>query len=480
MSRRRVAIVLLAMAAALVGRRLPRSRAMRRRADVARLAGRVGRDVAVNRAKRVFADAERKEQLDNELSLHTAEEVARTLGQMKGALMKVGQLASFVDDSMPEPVREALEQLQQNAPPMAPELAARVIEEELGAPPKQVFAEWDPNPIAAASIGQVHRAMTRDGRAVAVKVQYPNVAEAIEADLANLDLATMAMPLVWKSLDAKAIGDEIRARITEELDYCLEAKNQRLFAEWYRDHPFIHVPDVLDELSTARVLTSELAEGVRFQELQTWSQDEKNLAGETIYRFVFRSYYRFHAFNGDPHPGNYLFLPGGRVTFLDYGLVKHFADADIEISLRMADAAVLNPDPKALRRATEDGGYFVPNAPVSDERLAEYSLMFWEPTLVRGVRPITSEWASSLIRKYMFGQGTFGDVLDYARVPPEAVILQRINLGVFAILGRLNATTDWRGVAEELWPSVDGPPCTPLGEQEAHWLATRSGQHRRG
>jgi predicted unusual protein kinase regulating ubiquinone biosynthesis (AarF/ABC1/UbiB family) len=469
-----MAYLLIGAGVVLAGARLARSRAMRRRAEVARLAGRVGRGVAVNRAKRVFANAARKEQLDEELSLRTAEEVARSLGQMKGALMKVGQLASFVDDGMPESVREALEQLQQSAPPMAPELAAQVIAEELGAAPDRVFAEWDPTPIAAASIGQVHRAMTHDGRAVAVKVQYPDVAEAIEADLANMDLATMAMPLMWKSLDAKAVGDELRDRLTEELDYCLEARNQQAFADWYRGHPFIHVPDVLPELSTRRVLTSELAEGVRFQELLTWSQREKDLAGEAIYRFVFRSYYRFRAFNGDPHPGNYLFQPGGRVTFLDYGLVKHFTDTDIEISLRMADAAVLNPDIRALRKVCEDGGYFVPDAPVSDERIAEYSLMFWEPTIELGVHPITSEWSSALVRKYLLGQSTFGDVLDYARVPKESVILQRINLGVFAILGRLNATTDWRGVAEELWPSVDGAPCTILGEQEAEWHASRS------
>ena len=468
MSRRlAAAIALLAAAAVLVHRFLRTGR----RTEVALLAGRVGRRAAVNRARRVFASAERREALADELSLHTAEEVARTLGQMKGALMKVGQLASFVDDGMPDHVREALEQLQQSAPPMAPELAAQVVREELGANPDELFAEWDPVPIAAASIGQVHRAMTRDGLAVAVKVQYPNVAEAIEADLANLDLATMAMPYMWKSLDAKAVGDELRERLTEELDYCLEAENQRLFASWYRDHPFIHVPDVVDELSTRRVLTTELAEGVRFQELETWSQHERDLAGEAIYRFVFRSYYRHHAFNGDPHPGNYLFRPGGRVTFLDFGLVKHFTDADIAVSLGMADAAVLNPDIAALRRVTEDGGYFVPGAPLSDERLAEYSLMFWEPVMERGVKPITSEWSTGLVRKYMFGQAQFGDVLKYARVPPQSVILQRINLGVFAILGRLNATTDWRGVAEELWPTVDGPPCTELGEQEARWLA---------
>jgi predicted unusual protein kinase regulating ubiquinone biosynthesis (AarF/ABC1/UbiB family) len=472
--RRLVALAALAVAAATGIRIWKRSR----RAEVARLAGRVGRRAAVNRARAVFAGAERREALDQELQLHTAEEVARTLGQMKGALMKVGQLASFVHDGMPESVREALESLQHSAPPMAPELAAQMIEQELGAPPDRVFAEWDEVPIAAASIGQVHRAITRDGRAVAVKVQYPDVAESVANDLSNLDLATMVMPMLWKSLDAKAVADELRERLLEELDYGIEAENQRSFADWYREHPFIHVPDVVDELSTKRVLTTELASGVRFQEMETWPQHEKDLAGEAIYRFVFRSLYRHHAFNGDPHPGNYLFEPGGRVTFLDFGLVKHYGDAHIDLALRIADAAVLNPSVAALRVATEEAGYFAPGAPLTDEQMAEYGLMFWRPLQERGPRTITAEWSTELVQKYMgFGRGGDAEtnsVLDHARVPKDFVILQRINLGLFAILGRLNATADWRGISEEIWPTVQGPPASQLGELEAAWEAGRT------
>ena len=474
---RRALAVLAVVVAAIATRRVWVGS---RRAEVARLAGRVGRRAALNRARAVFASAERRDALDAELQLHTAEEVARTLGQMKGALMKVGQLASFVHDGMPEPVREALESLQQSAPPMAPELAARVIEEELGGSPSRVFAEWDEVPIAAASIGQVHRAITRDGQAVAVKVQYPDVGEAIARDLDNLDLATLVMPMMWKSLDARAVADELRERLTEELDYEIEARNQREFASWYDGHPFIHVPRVIDALSTRRVLTTELASGVRFQEMETWSQAERDLAGETLYRFVFRSLYRHRAFNGDPHPGNYLFSPGGKVTFLDFGLVKHYTDADLQLALRIADAAVLNPSPAALRAATEAAGYFKPGNPLSDEQIARYGLAFWEPLLTRGPTTITAEWSTQLVQKYMgFGRvestHEAASILDYAQVPKDFVILQRINLGLFAILGRLNATADWRGISEEIWPNVAGPPATPLGELEAEWLRRRQG-----
>lgn len=159
------------------------------------------------------------------------------------------------------------------------------------------------------SIGQVHRACTHDGRAVAVKVQYPGVDEAISADLANSDLLFGALSIVFPGMDPRPIAEELRGRISEELDYRVEADNQRLFVAEYADHPAIHVPGVVDELSTGRVLTTELAEGATWAELLTWSQQERDLAAETLYRFAFGGIYRLATFNGDPHPGNYLFKP---------------------------------------------------------------------------------------------------------------------------------------------------------------------------
>jgi predicted unusual protein kinase regulating ubiquinone biosynthesis (AarF/ABC1/UbiB family) len=446
-----------------------------RNAQAARLAAGLGAVAASNRARRVFASAERKEALDAELELRSAEQVAAALGQMKGAMMKVGQLASFIDDGMPEPVRQALAQLQQDAPPMSPELAAGVVQEELGAPPEQAFAEWDPVPIAAASIGQVHRAITKDGRAVAVKVQYPGVGEAVEADLANLDLARMAMNLFWQRVDAEAAAEEIRVRVTEELDYELEAANQRLFASWYREHPFISVPEVVDELSTRRVLTTDLADGARFSEMETWDQDERNLAAETIYRFVFRSLFRFHGFNGDPHPGNYLFHPGGRVTFLDFGLVRRFDPQTVHALLAPARARTRDPeDAHAVRLAQEEAGWLVRGAPITDKQALAYDRLFWEHLEKDAPFTLTSEYATTFARRYLFDRQTFGDVLKWTNVPPAYVILQRINLGLVAILGRLDATANWRRISEEIWPFTDDAPRTPMGEKEEAWWAGRA------
>ncbi len=193
-----------------------------------------------------------------------------------------------------------------------------------------MFVEWDPEPIAAASIGQVHRAVAVDPRtgdevAVAVKVQYPGVADAIEADLANTDLLGSLLRQGFSGLDPADLVAEVKERITEELDYHYEAANQTRFVEYYRDHPFIHVPAVIPHLSSARVLTSELVVGAPWREVLGWEQAERDLAGEGLFRFVFRSLYRMRAFNGDPHPGNYLFHGDGRISFIDFGLVRYFS-----------------------------------------------------------------------------------------------------------------------------------------------------------
>ncbi len=449
-----------------------------RSAELARLGARVSTTAATNRARWLFASAARKEALDAELELRTAEDVAATLGNMKGALMKLGQLASFVDDGMPEPVRQALEQLQADAPPMSAELAAEVVRAELGAAPDRLFAEWDPVPIAAASIGQVHRAITRDGAAVAVKVQYPGIEDAIRADLASFDTAMLPSGFLYKNFDAQPFIDEIRTRIGEELDYRIEAANQRLFADWYRSHPFIHVPDVVDALSARRVLTTELAEGARFAELDSWDEAERQLAGETIFRFVFRSLYRLQAFNGDPHPGNYLFRPGGRVTFLDFGLVKRYTDEEIDQLMDLADAMVVHPDLERARAAAERAGYYPPGAPVSSQEIYDYSATFWEMVLEDAPFRFTPEYASEVVRRFFFGRATHGDAVKYANMPARWTVLQRINVGLIAILGRLGAEANWHRIALEIWPATDALPSTPLGLEEADWWGTRRAYDR--
>ncbi|MBX3314659.1 MAG: AarF/ABC1/UbiB kinase family protein [Actinobacteria bacterium] len=445
-----------------------RSRTQRNLA-LAGVASRAGSGWAADRARQVFADAERKVELAEARQIRTAEQVAETLGSMKGAMMKLGQMVSYLDQGMPEPVREALAQLQQDAPPMAPELAAQVLAEELGSPPEVLFAEWDPVPIAAASIGQVHRAMTHDGRAVAVKVQYPGVDKAIEGDLDNAGMLFGGMKYLFPGLDPKPLVAELRERITEELDYRIEADNQRLFTEYYRDHPFIHVPDVIGELSTQRVLTSELAAGVRFAEVTAWSDEDRDRVGEIIYRYVFGSLYRLGAFNGDPHPGNYLFGTDGRVTFLDYGLVKRFTDEELLPFEQMIHSAVIEPDPVRFREIVESVGLIKPGLDFTDEQVERYFGHFYEFVRDDEVRTFDHEYASEMVARFFDTSSEHGEIMKAANVPKSMVIIQRINLGLMAILGDLRSTARWRRIAEEIWPWVDAPPATELGRAEAEW-----------
>lgn len=446
-----------------------------RNLELARLGVGVGGAVATTRARQLFASAERRAELDDELRLRSAEQVAERLGTMKGALMKLGQMASYLDDGLPEPVRLALAQLQADAPPMSAELAAEVVTAELGAAPTEVFAAWDPDPIAAASIGQVHRAVLRDPatgeeRAVAVKVQYPGVADAIAADLANTDLLGTLLRQGFGGLDPAEMVAEIKERLTEELDYRREAENQQRFADFFDGHPFITVPAVVASHSTAQVLTADLVSGATWQELLTWDQHERDLAGETLFRFVFRSLYGLHAFNGDPHPGNYLFHGDGRVTFLDFGLVRYFTDDEMTTFVSMVKAAAYDRDAAEFRRVVERAGLLRTGAPVETDEVGRYFTHFYEA--VREDRPMTwtKEYASSIVR-HTFDRSS--PIAQYATVPRAFVFIQRINLGLYALLGDLGARGNYRRLAEEVWPFVDVAPSTPVGALEADWLRDR-------
>ncbi len=448
-----------------------------RTAELAKVGAATGATYVAHQAKRAFADEERKAELDAEFSLRSAEQVTEALGNMKGVLMKLGQMASFVNEGFPDALREQLAQLQADAPPMHPDLAAEAVERELGAPPRTVFAEWDDRPLASASIGQVHRARLHDGTPVAVKVQYPNVDEAIAADLQNTAFLTQILGMVFKGLDTGPFIEELKARIVEELDYRLEAQRQTRFHELFLGHPVIAVPAVHPKYSTGRILTSDLSTGERFSATVDWPQDQRNLAAEAIYRFVFRSFNRHRLFNGDPHPGNYLFERGGplgvRVTFLDFGLVKEFTELEMDRFWKMIRYQVTDRDRVAYRATVEEAGLLVPGAPYSTDELMDYFGYFYHPVIDDASFTYTKAYAREALKRTFDPAGPHTEMMKWFNLPPAFVVLNRIQWGLNAVLASLDATANWRRISNELWPWVDGPPSTPLGEAEALWLAAR-------
>jgi predicted unusual protein kinase regulating ubiquinone biosynthesis (AarF/ABC1/UbiB family) len=461
--------VVTAAGVALVRRRVGRLR-FKRGLAAAQLAVRGGLRYAGSAPRLFIAAGENRERLRNDLAMQTADDVTATLGTMKGVMVKLGQMASYVDDGLAPSVRRTLSRLQDSVPPMSAELAAGVIEAELGRPPERLFARWDPEPIAAASIGQVHRAITTNGLPVAVKVQYPGIAETIAADLDNVSLLRRMLRVTAPSQDVDGLIAELRERVLEELDYRREAVNQQLLHDYFAAHPTISVPRIVPELSTRRVVTSELVTGARFADVAGWSQQERDMAGETLYRFVFRSLYEVHAFNGDPHPGNYIFHGAGKITFLDFGMVKHFTDTDLMPLMQMARNLCVESDPAQFRASLEEAGFLVAGAPLTDEQIADHLAVFYQLIRESKTVTVTGDYASAVVRRFF---DVRSPVAQYARIPRSYVVLQRINLGLFALLGDMKATANWRAIAEEIWPFMLAPPTTPIGHAELPWLTSR-------
>jgi predicted unusual protein kinase regulating ubiquinone biosynthesis (AarF/ABC1/UbiB family) len=418
------------------------------------------------------ADQERRAALEEQFAIRSAEDVAQVLGGMKGAIMKAGQMLSFLADGLPPEAQAALATLQADVPPMSPRLAAGVIRDELGAEPDQVFLEWSEVPVAAASIGQVHRAVLRDGRIVAVKVQYPGVDRAIKSDLDNAEvLYGLFAGFKLRNLDVKGLVDELRARMADELDYLHEAGCQQEFAELYAGHPFIRVPAVVTEYSTRRVLTSEWVDGLRWDEFLTGASPEaRQVAGEVIYRFSQGSIHGHAAFNGDPHPGNYRFHEDGSVTFLDFGLVKRWSRGEFDELGPVLDA-LLARDPAGTVEAMVGAGFLRADHGFDPEYVWDYVSTPYEPLLSERFM-YTRQWVAAALEKIIDFKGDYADLQAALNMPSSFVILDRVVWGVSGLLGRLEASNAWAGIVAEYRKGA--PPSTELGRLEEAWRRDRA------
>jgi predicted unusual protein kinase regulating ubiquinone biosynthesis (AarF/ABC1/UbiB family) len=414
------------------------------------------------------ATEEQRARLEERFAIRTAQDVAEVLGGMKGAIMKAGQMISFIADGLPPEAQAALATLQADVPPMAPSLAEGVIRSELGADPGKLFLDWDPVPFAAASIGQVHKAVMPDGRLVAVKVQYPGVDKAIQSDLDNAEfLYGIFASFAMKNMDVKPMVDELRARMGDELDYRLEAACQMEFADRYRGHPFIHVPDVVPERSSRRVITSDWVDGLPWAAfLETATEEQKDTAAEILFRFAEGSIWHHRVFNGDPHPGNYRFHPGpGKVTFLDFGLVKRWAPGELEGLSPILDA-ILARDADGTVRALVRSGFLPASSGLSAARVYEYCTGPYLPFQVDEFT-YSSEFVGQTLQRMLDLQGEYSDVIRLLNMPPSYVILDRVVWGMSALFGRMRATGRWGGLLDEYLHGA--PPTTALGRAEAEW-----------
>src|SRR4051794_31791308 len=455
--------------------KIPKGR-VRRSAKLGSIVGVQGARYAGTKAANVGRSEEgSKEKLDQR-HLETAMKMVGALGQMKGAAMKLGQFASFIDtEFIPEEYREIyqeqLAKLRTDAPAMPWEKVVGVLESEYeGQPLSELFEEIEEEAFAAASIGQVHRATLLDGRRVAVKIQYPGIAEALEADLRNAGTIVRLARALAPGLDAKEIAQEIRERVLEELDYEYEAQNQRSFARAYQDHPFIYVPDVVTRLSRRRVLVTEFVDGIGFDEIRQLPHPERSRFGEIVFRGSFGSIYHLQHFNADPHPGNYILMSDGRVAFLDFGMTKKLDREQIELEQRAIDA-VVREDPEALREGLHDLGFVKKPSKLDAERLMEHVRVVGGWYMEDREIEISPRRVMKIIEATHDPRSEFFDLMRRESIPADELMGRRMELGVVAVLGQLRAKRNWFRIMRE-WVYGD-EPSTELGEQEWEYFEGR-------
>jgi predicted unusual protein kinase regulating ubiquinone biosynthesis (AarF/ABC1/UbiB family) len=462
--------------------KIPKGR-IRRSARLGTALGLQATRYAGTRTANVARSSDKAEERLEARHLETALRIASVLGDMKGAAMKLGQLASFVDtEFLPEEYREVyqeqLAKLRTSAQSMPWKKVAKVLEEEYD-PERldELFADFETEAFAAASIGQVHRATLHDGRTVAVKVQYPGIADALEADLRNAGTIIRLARAIAPGLDPKAIADELRERVLEELDYEYEAQNQRDFARAYRGHPFIYVPRVLSRLSRRRVLVSEYVEGLDFEAVKELPAEERDRFGEIVFRFCFGSIYHLQHFNADAHPGNYILMEGAGndrsnapVAFLDFGMTKKLDPEQIELEQRAVDAASRR-DPEALRQALHDLGFVKNPSKLDAERLMEHVMVVGGWYMEDREIEISPRRVMKVIESTSDPRSEYYDLMRRESVPAEELMGRRMETGVLAVLAQLGARRNWYRVMRE-WVYAD-PPSTELGEEEWAYFESR-------
>jgi predicted unusual protein kinase regulating ubiquinone biosynthesis (AarF/ABC1/UbiB family) len=408
-------------------------------------------------------------------ALALAGELGAQLRRLKGAGPKIRQFLSMVQlDQAPEGERSrpALGALPDRARTVPFGRVRRVMEQDLDARVGELFADVDEEPFAVASLGQVHRARTSDGEDLAVKVQHSGVADGVEAELRNLGLLAPIITRLAPALDAGAVLAEIRERISDELDYELEAQHQRRLERLFRGHPHVRLPRVHTDLSTRRVLVTEYVEGLRTDDIQQLGDAERDRIGEIAFRFYFGLVWRDGIVAGDPHPDNCILCPDGRLCLLDFGLLRDL-DADYIHGERDVLQAIADDDPQRVHDRLSNLGYLPQPEAFDRPALLEHLATAGEWMLARGFRRVNPGYVTHSFELGYPPRSPYFSVMRRLRVPPRTLLLRRMEVQVLSLLGDFHAGADWGAITAEHHSGK--PAATALGREDRAFLERRRG-----
>jgi len=393
--------------------------------------------------------------VSREVQQRTAEQVFQVLGELKGGAMKFGQALSVFESALPDelaaPYRAALTQLQDSAPPMDSATVRRVVSRELGSRWREQLVELEPDPAASASIGQVHRGRWRDGRDVAVKVQYPGAGEALTADLRQIGrLAAMLQPLV-PGVDVKPLVAELKARIEEELDYSLEAAAQQTFAEAFADDPEFVVPEVVANTSAVLVTTWMESQGSLARLIAEGTQEDRDHFGHLYVRFLFSGPQRTGLLHADPHPGNFRVLADRRLGVVDYGAVARLPEGQLPPTVGRLLRAAVEDDYDAVLQGLRDEGFIKASMQIPVELLRDFLAPFVEPASTEQFR-FSRDWMRTQAARLNDPRKEGFSTSLKINLPPSYLLIHRVWMGSIGVLCQLGAEASFRKIVEEALP----------------------------
>jgi predicted unusual protein kinase regulating ubiquinone biosynthesis (AarF/ABC1/UbiB family) len=402
-----------------------------------------------------------------EIQQRTADQIFRVLGELKGGAMKFGQAMSIFEAALPpelaEPYRATLTRLQEAAPPLPAASVHRVLAADLGDDWRAEFVSFDDTPVAAASIGQVHRAVWKDGRDVAVKIQYPGAGKALISDFTQLSRIGWLFGALMPGLDVKPLLEELRDRVTEELDYRLEAEAQQAFATGYQDDPDIYVPGIV--AGTDHVLVSEWMDGTPLSRvISDGTREQRNRAGILLARFLFSGPARVGLLHADPHPGNFRLLDDGRLGVLDFGAVDRLPDGLPRLFGRLLRVMHdPNPDIDEVERELRAEGFLRPGIAVDLDALRAFLAPLAEPSAVETFK-FSREWMRSEAARVT--ELSSSNISRKFNVPPSYVLIHRVSTAGIGVLCQLECEGAFRaevqrwvpGYSDDALPSADPVP----------------------